>query len=150
MILSGDYEFSLSGLKTAVINHIRYARAAGRQIDIADLAASFQQAVIDVQVAKAGVRCHETGATAFCLPGASRPTPRCARRCRAAIEPLGIHVSVPPLEPVHRQRRHDRGGGALSLPARGAFGSRHRRGARACVLDIIGLVRIRVWVCDYI
>ena len=52
MMRSGDYRFSLSGLKTAVINHIRHEREAGRDIDVPDLAASFQAAVIDVQVAK--------------------------------------------------------------------------------------------------
>jgi N6-L-threonylcarbamoyladenine synthase/protein kinase Bud32 len=52
MIDSGTYEFSLSGLKTAVINHIRREREAGREIDLPDLAASFQAAIVDVQVAK--------------------------------------------------------------------------------------------------
>ena len=38
---SGDLDFSLSGLKTAVMRHVKTERAAGREPDPADLAASF-------------------------------------------------------------------------------------------------------------
>jgi len=97
MMRSGDYAFSLSGLKTAVINHIRREREAGREIDVPDLAASFQQAVIDVQVAKAVRAVEETGATAFCLAGGVAANPALRAALAEAIEPLGVHVSVPPL-----------------------------------------------------
>ena len=49
---SGDYDFSLSGLKTAVLRHVRGERDAGHEVDPADLAASFQEAIVDVQVRK--------------------------------------------------------------------------------------------------
>ena len=49
---SGDLDFSMSGLKTAVLRHVKRERAAGRAIPAADLAASFQEAIVDVQVAK--------------------------------------------------------------------------------------------------
>lgn len=97
MMKSGDYAFSLSGLKTAVINHIRHEREAGREIDIPDLAASFQAAIIDVQVAKAVRAVSETGATSFCLAGGVAANPALREALRAAIEPLGVHVSVPPM-----------------------------------------------------
>ena len=97
MLHSGDYAFSLSGLKTAVINHIRHERDAGREIDIPDLAASFQAAVIDVQVAKAVRAVTETGATSFCLAGGVAANPALREALRSAIEPLGAHVSVPPI-----------------------------------------------------
>ncbi len=97
MMRSGDYSFSLSGLKTAVINHIRHEREAGRDIDLPDLAASFQQAVIDVQVAKAVRAVEETGATAFCLAGGVAANPALREALTTAIGALGVHVSVPPL-----------------------------------------------------
>lgn len=97
MLHSGDYAFSLSGLKTAVINHIRHEREAGREIDVPDLAASFQAAVIDVQVAKAVRAVTETRATSFCLAGGVAANPALREALRSAIEPLGVHVSVPPL-----------------------------------------------------
>ena len=48
---SGDFDFSLSGLKTAVLRHVKAEREAG-VASIADLAASFQEAIVDVQVTK--------------------------------------------------------------------------------------------------
>lgn len=96
MLHSGDYSFSLSGLKTAVINHIRHEREAGRELDLPDLAASFQQAVIDVQVAKAVRAVEETGAEAFCLAGGVAANRALREALTAAIEARGVHVSVPP------------------------------------------------------
>ena len=47
---NGSYDFSFSGLKTAVINHINQARQKGEELNIPDICASFQQAVVDVLV----------------------------------------------------------------------------------------------------
>jgi N6-L-threonylcarbamoyladenine synthase len=52
MMNDDSYDFSYSGLKTAVIRWIREQHAAGNDIDAEDLAASFQEAIVDVQVAK--------------------------------------------------------------------------------------------------
>src|SRR4029450_5999815 len=49
MLDSGDYDFSLSGLKTSVLRYVKRERDAGRRIDAGDLAASFQEAIVDVQ-----------------------------------------------------------------------------------------------------
>jgi tRNA threonylcarbamoyl adenosine modification protein TsaD len=98
MLRSGDYAFSLSGLKTAVINHIRHQREAGREIDVPDLAASFQQAIIDVQVAKALRAVEETGATTFCLAGGVAANPALRAELTEAMARRHVHVSVPPLD----------------------------------------------------
>jgi len=79
-----------------VINYIRHEREAGREIDIPNLAASFQAAVIDVQVSKAVRAVEETGASSFCLAGGVAANPALREGLRSAIEPLGVHVSVPP------------------------------------------------------
>jgi N6-L-threonylcarbamoyladenine synthase len=47
-----SYDFSLSGLKTAVIRWIRDQESSGGEVYLPDLAASFQEAIVDVQVAK--------------------------------------------------------------------------------------------------
>lgn len=47
-----SYDFSFSGLKTAVLNHLNNEKQKGREIIIEDVAASFQQAVVDVLVDK--------------------------------------------------------------------------------------------------
>jgi N6-L-threonylcarbamoyladenine synthase len=52
MLNRPGFDFSFSGLKTAVVNTVNELRAAGKEIIIADLAASFQQAVVDVLVTK--------------------------------------------------------------------------------------------------
>ena len=49
MLGDGTYDFSFSGLKTAVVNHVR----KHPEVDTADVAASFQEAVVDVLVTKA-------------------------------------------------------------------------------------------------
>jgi N6-L-threonylcarbamoyladenine synthase len=98
MMRSDNFSFSLSGLKTAVINHIRHEREAGREIDIPDLAASFQQAVIDVQVSKALRAVEQTGATTFCLAGGVAANPALRFALTEAMEQLGVHVSVPPFD----------------------------------------------------
>jgi tRNA threonylcarbamoyl adenosine modification protein TsaD/ribosomal-protein-alanine acetyltransferase len=96
MINTPDFDFSLSGLKTAVINHIRHERAAGREIGIPDLAASFQAAVIDVQVAKTVRAVEECGVRTFCLAGGVAANEALRAALRTALEPRGVAVCVPP------------------------------------------------------
>jgi N6-L-threonylcarbamoyladenine synthase len=48
----GDWDFSFSGLKTAVLRVVRRMEAAGQPIPVADMAASFQAAVVDTLLAK--------------------------------------------------------------------------------------------------
>jgi N6-L-threonylcarbamoyladenine synthase len=96
MMDSGTYEFSLSGLKTAVINHIRAEREAGREIDLPDLAASFQAAIVDVQVAKSVTAVRETGVTTFVLGGGVAANPALRGALVIAMRAEGVHVSVPP------------------------------------------------------
>jgi N6-L-threonylcarbamoyladenine synthase len=49
----GSLDFSFSGIKTAVLNYVNSEKQAGREISRADIAASFQQAVLEVIVNKA-------------------------------------------------------------------------------------------------
>ncbi len=51
--VGGEYDFSYSGLKTAVINYVHNKEAKGEQVIKADVANSFQRAAIDVLVDKA-------------------------------------------------------------------------------------------------
>ena len=97
MLHSHDLRFSLSGLKTAVVNYINGQRQAGREPNIPDIAASFQQAVVDVQVAKAKDALRQTGAKTFCLGGGVAANPV----LRAAYEDLcarmHVRLVMPPL-----------------------------------------------------
>ncbi|HHW48724.1 MAG TPA: tRNA (adenosine(37)-N6)-threonylcarbamoyltransferase complex transferase subunit TsaD, partial [Clostridiaceae bacterium] len=46
----GSFDFSFSGLKTAVLNHVNSIRQKGEEVPIEDISASFQKAVVDVLV----------------------------------------------------------------------------------------------------
>lgn len=59
------YDFSFSGLKTSVVNHVR----KNPEADTADVAASFQSAVVDVLLHKARRAAREVGAAGLCLAG---------------------------------------------------------------------------------
>lgn len=95
MMRSGDYRFSLSGLKTAVVNHIRHEREAGREIDVPDLAASFQAAVVDVQVAKTVRAAEEYAVKTVCLAGGVAANPVLRESLRSALGERGIVLTVP-------------------------------------------------------
>ena len=97
MMHSGDLRFSLSGLKTAVVTYINNERAAGRELNVPNICASFQQAVVDVQVKKAEMALRQTGARTFCLGGgvAANPTLRAAYEQMCAEE--GVRLVMPPL-----------------------------------------------------
>ncbi len=97
MLHSHDYRFSLSGLKTAVMTYIKNELDAGHELNIPDLAASFQQAVVDVQVAKAVTAVKETGVKEFCLGGGVAANPELRRSLKEAMEAIGAHVTLPEL-----------------------------------------------------
>ncbi len=65
----GEYDFSYSGLKTAVINYVNTQKQKGKEINGADVAASFQSAAIDVLINKAIKAAKEKGYTTIALSG---------------------------------------------------------------------------------
>ena len=97
MLHSHDYRFSLSGLKTAVITYIEGENRAGRPIDLPDLAASFQAAVVDVQVAKAVTAVRECEVDDFCVGGGVAANPALRTALHEAFAQMGVRVTVPPL-----------------------------------------------------
>ncbi len=97
MLHSHDYRFSLSGLKTAVVTYINAENAAGRAINLPDLAASFQAAVVDVQVAKALTAVRECGVTDFCAGGGVTANPELREAFKRAFARRHVRVTLPPL-----------------------------------------------------
>ncbi|HSQ21563.1 MAG TPA: tRNA (adenosine(37)-N6)-threonylcarbamoyltransferase complex transferase subunit TsaD [Coriobacteriia bacterium] len=97
MMRSGDLDVSLSGLKTAVIQYVERERAAGRELRIPDIAASFQAAVVDVQVAKTLTATVDHGAASVVLAGGVAANPALREGLRAALAEHGIRLSVPPM-----------------------------------------------------
>jgi N6-L-threonylcarbamoyladenine synthase len=90
-MMDDSFDFSFSGLKTAVINHVR----KNPEVRTPDVAASFQAAVVDVLVAKAVRAAEESGAESLCLGGGvaantllrERAAEECARRGLRAVLP---------------------------------------------------------------
>ncbi len=92
----GRYDYSFSGLKTALINAVHKLRQSGRDVPAADIAASFQHAAVELLSEKAVLAATETGATTLALAGgvASNTGLRAAMedKCRAA----GLRLVMPP------------------------------------------------------
>ena len=97
MMHSGDLQFSLSGLKTAVITYIHQEEDAGRELNLPDIAASFQAAVVDVQVAKAKTALEMTGAKEFCLGGGVAANPTLREAYRKMCDKMGVRLTLPPM-----------------------------------------------------
>jgi tRNA N6-adenosine threonylcarbamoyltransferase len=91
----GTSDFSFSGLKTAVARWVEAREAAGEPVPVADVAASFQEAVADVLTKKAVAACRANGVGHLVIGGGvaanSRLRALAAERCAAA----GIDVRVP-------------------------------------------------------
>jgi N6-L-threonylcarbamoyladenine synthase len=98
MLRTDDLDVSLSGLKTAVIQYVERERREGRELRLNDIAASFQAAVTEVQVAKTlkAVRAHD--AKAVVLAGGVAANPVLRGSLRSALATEGVALSVPPLE----------------------------------------------------
>ena len=63
------YDFSFSGLKSAVLNHINHARMTGEEINVPDLVASFQNSVVESLVSRAILAAHEFGYKKLAIAG---------------------------------------------------------------------------------
>ena len=108
------YDFSFSGLKTAVARCVEGYEARGEAVPVADVAASFQEAVLDVITAKAVLACREKGITTLLLGGGvaanSRLRELAQQRCLGGRHhPAGAQALA-----VHRQRRHGGGPGCAA------------------------------------
>ncbi len=95
---SGDFDFSMSGLKTAVLRYVKAERAAGRDINIPDVAASFQEAIVDVQVRKTLEAAEKTGVQTVLLGGGVVANTRLRERILAEGEAAGLRVLFPPMD----------------------------------------------------
>ena len=99
MMNSGDYAFSLSGLKTAVLDlhPPRAARPAARSTCPTWPRRSSRRSST-CRSPRRFAPSEETGATRSASAGGVAANPALREALTAAIEPLGVHVSVPPLE----------------------------------------------------
>jgi N6-L-threonylcarbamoyladenine synthase len=91
------YDFSFSGLKTAVARWVEQTRDSGETVPMADVAASFRESVADILLTKALAACADTGMPRLLLGGGvvanARLRELAAERCAAA----GVELRIPPL-----------------------------------------------------
>ncbi|MFB8388027.1 tRNA (adenosine(37)-N6)-threonylcarbamoyltransferase complex transferase subunit TsaD [Microbacterium sp. NPDC055910] len=91
------YDFSFSGLKTAVARWIEQREAAGEPVPVADVAASFREAVVDVLVTKALAACADHGVPRLLLGGGVIANRRLRDVAIERADAAGVHVRIPPL-----------------------------------------------------
>jgi N6-L-threonylcarbamoyladenine synthase len=106
-----EFDFSFSGLKTAVYQHVRKAleaqgAALGAQVaeaagmpraHIVDIAASFQEAAVDLLVNKTLKACQRTGLTRIVIGGGVAANRRLRERLAEEAAAKGLQVVLPPL-----------------------------------------------------
>ncbi|MBI1929848.1 tRNA (adenosine(37)-N6)-threonylcarbamoyltransferase complex transferase subunit TsaD [Candidatus Poribacteria bacterium] len=98
LLNSDDYQFSFSGLKTAVRYFVAKAKAAGRLPALEDIAASFQAAVVEVLVHKTLRAAKAKGAQAITLTGGVAANSQLRQAIGAAGAEIGAKVYYPPIQ----------------------------------------------------
>lgn len=94
----GSLDFSFSGLKTAVLNYLNTEKQAGRDICAADVAASFQPAVMEVIISKTMEAVRSRGKDKLVLAGGVAANSYLREKLQAECDREGVKLFVP--EPV--------------------------------------------------
>lgn len=92
------YNFSFSGLKTAVINYVHTAEQKGEEINRADVAASFQQAAVDVLVSNTVNAAKEKGVSKIAIAGGVAANTCLRNQMKSEAEKNGMQFYCPPIE----------------------------------------------------
>lgn len=92
----GRYDFSFSGLKTAVINQAHNLRQQGLEIDAKDFAASFRRSVVDLLVDKTLLAARDTGAKKLTVAGGVAANSLLRSELMRRGEKAGLQVFMPP------------------------------------------------------
>jgi N6-L-threonylcarbamoyladenine synthase len=95
MLDDPGYDLSLSGLKTAVVRELDRLDAAGTPVHLPDVAASFQEAIVDVQVAKTMRAAADVGAPTVLLAGGVAANSRLRERFEETCAAAGVRLVVP-------------------------------------------------------
>ena len=98
MLDEDGFDVSYSGLKTAVINYVRGLETKGSPVVVEDIAASFQQTVVDVQVHRTLAAVRKTGVDRVFLCGGVAANSGLRSGLATACREAGITLHVPPME----------------------------------------------------
>ena len=89
------YDFSFSGLKSAVLNHINHAHMMGEEINVPDLMASFQYAVVDVLTSHAVEAAKNLGYDKVAIAGGVASNSALRAEMKEACEKAGLKFYYP-------------------------------------------------------
>jgi N6-L-threonylcarbamoyladenine synthase len=92
---SNRYNFSFSGLKTAVARHVELAESKGEKVSVPDIAASFREAVVDVLVTKAINACLDNNVPRLILGGGVVANARLREVATQRCQEAGIELRIP-------------------------------------------------------
>jgi N6-L-threonylcarbamoyladenine synthase len=95
LMRDGSYDFSLSGLKTAVVRELRRMDAEGETIALEDVAASFQEAIVDVGVAKTVSAATALDVEQVTVVGGVAANTRLRERMEDACRASGLRLMLP-------------------------------------------------------
>lgn len=93
--LEGEMDFSFSGLKTSVLHYVRSLSPQARVQQLAHIAASFQEAVVDALVAKTLLAVDRVEVATVCLAGGVAANQRLRQCLRVAVEQRGLSFHCP-------------------------------------------------------
>ena len=96
--VEGKYNVSFSGLKTAVINEVHNAAQRGKPVDVAGMAASFQERIDQILARKLLAAAADTGARTVCLAGGVAANGRLRQLVNDGAQKLGAQVFLPELK----------------------------------------------------
>jgi N6-L-threonylcarbamoyladenine synthase len=91
------YDFSFSGLKTAVARHVELAEFKNEEVPVADVAASFREAVVDVLITKAIAACKDHDVPRLLLGGGVVANSRLRELATEKCKEAGISLRIPAL-----------------------------------------------------
>ena len=89
------FDYSFSGLKTAVARWVEAREREGQPVPVADVAASFQEAVTDVLTRKAVLACREHGVDDLLIGGGVAANSRLRSMAQERCDAAGIRLRVP-------------------------------------------------------
>ena len=96
--VDGKYNVSFSGLKTAVINEVHNAEQKGQTVNVADMAASFQERIDQILAKKLLAAAADTNAKTICLAGGVAANGRLRQLVNDGAQKLGAKVYLPELK----------------------------------------------------
>ncbi|WP_392399158.1 tRNA (adenosine(37)-N6)-threonylcarbamoyltransferase complex transferase subunit TsaD [Actinotignum urinale] len=91
------YDFSFSGLKTAVARYIEGVESRGEEVNVPDVAAGFTEAIVDTLTKKALNACAIHGCDTLVVGGGFSANSRLRALAKERGEAAGVDVRIPPL-----------------------------------------------------